>query len=206
MIDVYYGSSPNGYKVLILLEELEIPYRIVPVDLNGDLPAIPGFLEASPDGRIPAIVDHQPDSGAGPPCSVFESGAILLYLAQKTGRFLPKDPASRLEVMKWLFWQVATFGPVLGQLGYFRNSRSPQEEVVDYFVGQATRLYRLLDRQLEGREYVAGLYSIADMAIYPWTVLHEKQRQNLPDYPNLMRWYFAMEEREAVERAYDIDD
>ena len=204
MIDVFCDRSPNAYKILILLEEIGAKYRLVPVDLSGDLTPIPGFLEASPDGKIPAIVDYD-EKSERVSCSVFESGAILLYLAEQAGRYLPEDASSRVETLKWLFWQTSSFGPVLGQLMHFRARKDAGQEVLGYFRDQARRLYRFLDRELAHRDYATGLYSIADMAIYPWVVLHESQGMNLPDYPGLMRWYFAMEERAAVERAYDLD-
>lgn len=203
MIDVFCDSSPNGYKILILLEEIGIRYRLVSVDLSGDLASIPGFLDVSPDGRIPAIVDHGTKSG-GESVLLFESGAIMLYLAEQSGQFLPRNSASRIEALKWLFWQVSNFGPTLGQLMHFRGDPESPAQVLDYFLSQAKRLYQFLDRELGHRDYIAQEYSIADMAIYPWIAIHENQGLNIPDFPNLMRWYFDMEDREAVERAYDL--
>ncbi|MCY4226800.1 MAG: glutathione S-transferase N-terminal domain-containing protein [Gammaproteobacteria bacterium] len=203
MIDVYCDSSPNGYKVLILLEEIGIKYRLVPVDLDGDPIAIPGFLDVSPDGKIPAIVDYGTGSDKES-VQLFESGAVMLYLAEQSGQFLPEKTVSRIEVLKWLFWQVSNFGPTLGQLMHFRGDPESPPQVLDYFLSQAKRLYQFLDRELKHRDCIAHQYSIADMAIYPWVAIHENQGLNIPDFPNLMRWYFDMEEREAVERAYDL--
>ncbi len=203
MIDLFCDSSPNGYKILILLEEIGIEYRLIPVDLSLDLTTIPRFLDISPDGKIPAIVDHDANSD-GESVHLFESGAIMLYLAEKSGQYLSENSLSRIEVLKWLFWQASNFGPTLGKLMHFRGDLQSPEQVLDYFFLQAKRLYQFLDRELEDRDYIANEYSIADMAIYPWIVIHENQGLNIPDYPNLMQWYFAMEDRDAVERAYDL--
>ena len=206
MIDLYYWTTPNGHKITIMLEELGLPYNLIPVDIGKGEQFEPDFLAISPNNRIPAIVDHEPAAAEGP-LSVFESGAILLYLAEKTGRFIPADPAGRFDVLQWLFWQMGNLGPMLGQIhhfGHYAPERIPY--AIDRYRNEASRLYRVLDRQLEGREFICGDYSIADMACYPWTVSHERQGQALPDFPNVMRWFFAMEEREAVERAYDIPD
>ena len=206
MIDLYYWTTPNGHKITILLEELGLPYNLIPVDIGKGEQFEPDFLAISPNNRIPAIVDHEP-AHAHEPLSIFESGAILLYLAEKTGRFLPRDEAGRYNVLQWLFWQMANLGPMLGQIhhfGHYAPEKIPY--AIDRYRNEASRLYRVLDRRLEGRDFICGEYSIADMACYPWTVSHERQGQALPDFPNVMRWFFAMEEREAVERAYDIPD
>ncbi len=203
MIDVFCDSSPNGYKVLILLEETGIKYRLVSIDLGSDLTTIPGFLEASPDGKIPAIVDHDAKY-EGESILLFESGAIMLYLAEQSRQFLPDNAVLRIQALKWLFWQVSNFGPTLGQLMHFRSDPESPIEILDYFFSQTKRLYQFLDRELEQRDYIAHEYSIADMAIYPWVAIHENQGLNIPDFPNLMRWYFDMEDRQAVERAYDL--
>ncbi|MCY4051624.1 MAG: glutathione S-transferase N-terminal domain-containing protein [Gammaproteobacteria bacterium] len=203
MIDLFCDSSPNGYKILILLEEIGIEYRLIPVDLSLDLTTIPRFLDISPDGKIPAIVDYETNSG-GESVHLFESGAIMLYLAEKSGRYLSDNSFSRIEVLKWLFWQVSNFGPTLGQLMHFRSDAQSPQEVLDYFYSHAKRLYRFLDLELECRPYIAHEYSIADMAVYPWVAIHENQGLNIPDFPNLMRWYFDMEDRIAVQRAYDL--
>ena len=206
MIDLHYWTTPNGHKITILLEELGIQYNLIPVDFGKGAQFEPEFIAISPNNKIPAIVDHDPVGMEGP-LSIFESGAIMLYLAEKTGRFLPVDPAGRQLVLQWLFWQMGNFGPMLGQnhhFGFYAKEKIPY--AIDRYVREASRLYAVLDRQLKGRDYVCGEYSIADMAIYPWTISHERQKQNLPDFPNVMRWYFEMEQREAVERAYDIPE
>lgn len=206
MIDLYYWTTPNGHKITIMLEELGIPYNLIPVNIGKGEQFEPDFIRISPNNRIPALVDHAPE-GSDTPISLFESGAILLYLAEKTGRFLPEDLHGRQQVMQWLFWQMGNFGPMLGQnhhFGFYAKDKIPY--AIDRYVNETSRLYAVLNRQLEGRDYIAGEYSIADMACYPWTISHERQKQNLPDYPNVMRWYFEMEQREAVERAYDIPD
>ncbi len=186
-----------------MLEEIDIKYRLVSVDLGTDPAAIPGFLDISPDGKIPAIVDHDTRSG-GEFVPLFESGAIMLYLAELSGQFLPENTVSRIEVLKWLFWQVSNLGPTLGQLVHFRGDPESPSKTLDYFFSRAKRLYQFLNRELEHRDYIAHEYSIADMAIYPWIAIHENQGLNIRDFPNLMRWYFNMEDREAVERAYDL--
>lgn len=204
MIEVFCGSSPNCYKILILLEDLGVDYRLVPIDLDNDPKTVSGFLEASPDGKIPAILDHGAGSEGGSR-SLFESGAILLYLAEKSGRFIADNLTGRSAVLQWLFWQVSNFGPVLGQLMYFRRSVNPDQPALRHFPAQAHRLYRFLDRELQHRTHLAGTYSIANMAIYPWAALHENQGFNLPDYQNLLDWYCKMEAREAMQRVYDVE-
>jgi GST-like protein len=206
MIDLYYWTTPNGHKITIMLEELGLPYNLIPVDFGKGEQFAPEFIAISPNNKIPAIVDHDPMEVDGP-LAIFESGAILLYLAEKTGRFLPPDLIGRQEVLQWLFWQMGNFGPMLGQnhhFGFYAKEKIPY--AIDRYVREASRLYAVLDRQLGDRGFVCGEYSIADMAIYPWTISHERQKQNLPDFPNVMRWYFEMEQREAVERAYDIPE
>lgn len=204
MIELYYWTSPNAYKVIILLQELELPHRMIPVDITDGAQHSAEFLAISPSGKIPALVDRDPDAMENP-LPVFESNAMLLHLAEKTGQFIPSDPIRRNEMISWLFWQGGNFGPVLGQAQHFRaESARGYPEIREYWHKEADRLYRVLDRWLEDRDYIAGEYGIADMACYPWAVLHEKQGLNLPDYPNLMQWYFSLEEREAVECAYDL--
>jgi len=206
MIDLYYWTTPNGHKVTIMLEELGLPYNLIPVDIGKGEQFETNFLKISPNNRIPAMVDHEPD-GCDHPVSIFESGAILLYLAEKTGRFIPDDLAGRQNVMQWLFWQMGNFGPMLGQnhhFGFYAVDKIPY--AIDRYVNETSRLYAVLNRQLKGKKYITGEYSIADMACYPWTISHERQRQHLPDFPNVMEWYFRMEQRPAVERAYDIPD
>ena len=204
MIDLYYWTTPNGHKVTIFLEEADLPYRVRPVNISKGDQFKPQFLRHAPNNRIPAIVDKDPADG-GEPISVFESGAILQYLAEKTGRFLPKNVRGRVEVMQWLFWQMAGLGPMAGQNHHFAiyaPERIPY--AIDRYVKETNRLYAVLDRQLAGREFIAGAYSIADMACYPWIVPYERQGQNLDDFPHLKRWFLAMGERPAVQRAYEV--
>ena len=204
MIDLYYWTTPNGHKITIFLEETGIPYRILPVDIAAGDQFDPAFLAIAPNNRIPAIVDREPADG-GTPISVFESGAILQYLAQKTGRFLPEDLRGRTETMQWLFWQMAGLGPMAGQNHHFVQY-APQQipYAIDRYVNETNRLYGVLDRRLASREFVAGAYSIADMAIYPWIVPHERQRQNLAEFAHLRRWFESIRSRPAVERAYEL--
>ncbi len=203
MIDLYYWPTPNGHKVTIFLEETGIPYRIIPVNIGAGDQFKPEFLEISPNNRMPAIVDNAPADGKEP-LSVFESGAILLYLAQKTGDFLPADLRGRFEVLQWLFWQVAGLGPMAGQNHHF-TQYAPDKipYAIDRYVNETARLYAVLDKRLADREHVAGAYSIADMAAYPWIVSHQRQRQDLNDFPSLQRWFAAIQARPAVVRAYE---
>jgi GSH-dependent disulfide-bond oxidoreductase len=204
MIDLYYWTTPNGHKVTIFLEETGLPYSIKPVNIGKGEQFKPEFLAISPNNRIPAMVDNEP-TGGGKPISVFESGAILQYLAEKTGKFLPTDLRGRTEVMQWLFWQMGGLGPMLGQNHHFRNySDEKLTYAINRYVKETERLYGVLDERLADREFVAGEYSIADMACYPWIVLHERQGQNLDDYPNLKRWFEIIQRREAVQRAYAL--
>lgn len=202
MIDLYYWTTPNGHKVTIFLEEVGIPYTIHPINIGKGDQFQPDFLAIAPNNRIPAIVDQAPADG-GAPLSVFESGAILQYLAEKTGQFLPTDVRDRTEAMQWLFWQMGGLGPMLGQNHHF--SQYAPEKVpyaINRYVKETARLYGVLNKRLADRDYVAGAYSIADIAAYPWIVPYEKQGQNLGDFPNLQRWFQAIKARPAVERAY----
>jgi GST-like protein len=204
MIDLYYWTTPNGHKITIFLEETGLPYNVKPVDIGKGEQFKPEFLKISPNNRIPALVDHDPPGGGGP-LSVFESGAILEYLADKTGMFLPRDVRGRTEVMQWLFWQMGGLGPMLGQNHHFRGySAEKIPYAIERYTKETERLYGVLDERLEDRAFVAGDYSIADMACYPWIVLHERQGQNLNDFPNLKRWFETIERRDAVKRAYAI--
>jgi GST-like protein len=202
MIDLHYWPTPNGHKVAIFLEETGLPYRIVPVNIAKGEQFDPSFLAIAPNNRMPAIVDHDP-AEAGPPVSVFDSGAILVYLAEKTGQFLPRDLRGRVEVLEWLFWQMAGLGPMAGQNHHF-SQYAPERlpYAIDRYVKETARLYAVLNKRLADREYVAGAYSIADMASYPWVVPHDRQGQKLEDYPNLKRWFEAVAGRPAVVRAY----
>jgi GST-like protein len=204
VIDLYFWGTPNGNKITIALEELGLAYRVHPVDINKGEQFEPAFLRISPNNRIPAIVDGAPADG-GEPLSIFESGAILTYLAEKTGRLLPADPRGRFEVMQWLFWQVGGLGPMAGQNHHFVQY-APEKipYAIERYVRETARLYRVMNTRLSDRPYLAGDYSIADIASYPWVVPHEKQRQNLDDFPNLKRWFATMAARPAVERAYAV--
>ena len=202
MIDLYFWTTPNGYKPMLFLEETGVPYTIVPVNIGKGEQFAPGFLKISPNNRIPAIVDHRP-AGGGTPVSVFESGAILLYLAEKTGRFLPADVAGRTEVLQWLFWQMGGLGPMLGQNLHF-SAYAPDKipYAIERYAKETERLYGVLDRRLAGSEFVAGDYSIADMAIYPWILRLTREGQNLEEFPHLKRWFETIAARPATIRAY----
>jgi GST-like protein len=202
MIELHYWPTPNGHKITMFLEETATPYQIVPVNIAKGEQFKPEFLAIAPNNRMPAIVDRAPADG-GAPLSVFESGAILLYLADKTGRFLPKAVRDRVVVTEWLFWQMGGLGPMAGQNHHF--SRYAPEKIpyaIDRYVRETNRLYGVLNKQLAVREFVAGEYSIADMAIYPWIVPHEAQSQNLDDFPHVKRWFEAIGARPATVAAY----
>jgi len=203
MIELHYWPTPNGHKITIFLEETGTPYRIVPVNIGKGEQFQADFLKIAPNNRMPAIVDTEPGDGRAP-ISVFESGAILVYLAAKTGQFLPRDTRAWVEVLEWLFWQMAGLGPMAGQNHHF-SQYAPQTlpYAIDRYVNETSRLYAVLDRRLADREFVARDYSIADMAAYPWIVPHERQQQNLADFPDLKRWFEAMRARPAVVRAYE---
>ncbi|MFC1456034.1 glutathione S-transferase N-terminal domain-containing protein [Microvirga arabica] len=202
MIELYYWPTPNGHKITMFLEEAGLPYEIRPVDISAGDQFKPEFLAISPNNRMPAIVDHEP-TGGGEPVSVFESGAILVYLAEKTARFLPTDLRGRKAVLEWLFWQVGGLGPMAGQNHHFVQY-APEKipYAMNRYVNETNRLYGVLDRQLVGRDYIAGEYSIADMACYPWIVPHERQQQNMDEFPNLKGWFERVRERPATVRAY----
>lgn len=204
MIDLYYWSTPNGHKITLFLEEAGLPYAIHPINIGTGEQFRPDFLKIAPNNRIPAIVDHDPADG-GAPISLFESGAILLYLAEKTGSFLSTDIRTRTETLQWLFWQMGGLGPMAGQNHHFGTFAPVKiEYAIDRYVKETARLYGVLDRRLENRDFIAGnAYSIADMACYPWIVPHERQRQDLNDFPNLKRWFDAIAQRDATRRAYD---
>ena len=204
MIDLYYWTTPNGHKITIFLEEADLPYSIVPVNISKGEQFKPEFLGVSPNNRIPAIVDDAPAAG-GRPVSVFESGAILQYLAEKTGKFLPKDLHGRVEVMQWLFWQMGGLGPMAGQNHHF-GQYAPEKipYAIERYAKETNRLYGVLDKRLADREFVAGDYSIADMASYPWIVPYERQGQKLDDFPNVKRWFETIRARPAIMRAYEL--
>lgn len=205
MIDLHYWPTPNGHKVTLFLEETGLRYRILAVDIGRGEQFRPEFLKIAPNNRMPAIVDHEPADG-GAPLSLFESGAILLYLADKTGRFIPPDLRGRAEVLQWLFWQMGGLGPMAGQNHHF-SQYAPEKipYAIDRYINETNRLYGVLDRRLADRPFVAGeAYSIADMASYPWIVPHENQGQNLDDFPNLKRWFETIAARPATIQAYEI--
>ncbi len=204
MIDLYYWTTPNGHKVTMFLEEAGMPYRIVPINIGKGEQFAADFLRIAPNNRIPAIVDQQPADG-GAPLALFESGAILLYLADKTGRFIAPDLRGRNETIQWLFWQMGGLGPMAGQNHHFTQYAAERiPYAIERYVKETARLYAVLDKHLAGREFIAGGYSIADMACYPWIVPHEKQGQDLDDFPQLKRWFTAIRERPATQRAYAL--
>ena len=203
MIDLYYWTTPNGHKITIFLEEAGIPYNIKPVNIGKGEQFKAEFLAVSPNNRIPALVDDAP-TGGGKPIAVFESGAILLYLAEKTGQFLSRDLRARTEAIQWLFWQMGNLGPMAGQNNHFNNYAVEKlQYAMDRYRNEVNRLYGVLNRRLADRSFVAGDYSIADMAIYPWIVPYERQGQKLEDFPHVKRWFEAIRARPAVERAYE---
>ena len=203
MIDLYYWPTPNGHKITLFLEEAGLDYKIIPVDISAGDQFKPDFLAIAPNNRMPAIIDHAP-SDTGAPISVFESGAILLYLAEKTGRFIPADLRGRTSVTQWLFWQMGGLGPMAGQNHHF-SQYAPEKlpYAIERYRKETARLYGVMDRRLADRAFLAGDdYSIADMAAYPWVVPYERQGQNLDDFANLKRWFLAIKGRPATERAY----
>ena len=204
MIDLHYWTTPNGHKISIFLEETGLPYHIAPVNIGRGEQFAPDFLAISPNNRIPAIVDHNPQDG-GNPISVFESGAILIYLAEKTGRFLPSETRARIQTLEWLMWQMGGLGPMLGQNHHFAGY-APEKitYAIERYQNETTRLYRILDRRLASHEFIGDEISIADFACYPWTVPYERQGINIADFPNFQRWFELMHARPAVVRAYAI--
>ncbi|HSR63877.1 MAG TPA: glutathione S-transferase N-terminal domain-containing protein [Gammaproteobacteria bacterium] len=202
MIDLYFWTTPNGYKVLLFLEESGIPYRVIPVNISKGEQFQAKFLKISPNNRIPAIVDHEPVVGQKP-VSVFESGAILLYLAEKISRFVPTDTQGRANVLQWLFWQMGGLGPMAGQNMHFvQYAPEVLPYAINRYVSETSRLLKVLDRQLAGREYITGEYSIADMASYPWVNVYERLSQKLTDYSNLKNWHERIKGRPATIAAY----
>jgi GSH-dependent disulfide-bond oxidoreductase len=203
MIELYYWPTPNGHKITMFLEEAGLDYRIHPIDISAGDQFKAEFLAFSPNNRMPAILDPEPADG-GEPVSVFESGAILMYLAEKTGRFLPGDIRGRKTVMEWLFWQMGGLGPMAGQnhhFGIYAPEKLPY--AINRYVNETNRLYGVLDRRLAGRSFLAGEeYTIADIAAYPWVVPWKRQQQDIDDFPNLRRWFGVIGGRPATERAY----
>jgi GST-like protein len=200
MIDLYSWPAPNGHKVQILVEELGIPFRLIPIDITRGRQHDPGYLAINPNGRIPTIVDHAPSDG-GPPFAVFETGAIMLYLAEKEGRFLPLRPRERSEVLQWLFWQVGGLGPMMGQAQhFFRYAPEPVPYGITRYQNETRRLLKILDDRLESREFVCGEYSIADMACFPWIRIHKLTGVALDDFPQVQAWYGRVRARPGVGR------
>jgi len=203
MIELYYWPTPNGHKITLFLEEAGLDYEIHPVNIGAGDQFKPDFLKIAPNNRMPAIIDRAPADG-GEPISVFESGAILLYLANKTDKFFGPGQRAKIEQLQWLMWQMGGLGPMAGQNGHFNvYAPEPVPYAIERYTKETNRLYGVLDRRLEGRAFVGGdLYSIADMAIYPWIVPHEAHKQNLNDFPNIRRWFDAVAARPATIRAY----
>lgn len=203
MIDLYYWGTPNGHKITIALEEMGLPYQILPVNILENDQFQPDFLAISPNNKIPAIVDQ--DGPEHRSISIFESGAILQYLGRKTGLFYPTDEIKRIQVEQWLMWQMGGLGPMLGQNHHF--SRFAPERIpyaTERYVNETKRLYGVLDKQLVGQDYVTGEYSIADMAIFPWLLRYEWQGIDLADYPEISRYIERMQARPAVQKALAI--
>jgi len=207
MIDLYYWTTPNGHKITLFLEETGLPYTIKPINITKDEQFAPDFLKISPNNRIPAIVDHSPEDNQGP-VSVFESGAILLYLAQKTGKYLSDDFRVRLQTLEWLFWQMGGLGPMAGQNHHFNNF-APEKipYAIDRYVNETARLYGVLNKRLEQHPFVAGNeYSIADMACFPWVAAYTRQQINIQDFAHVKRWFNAIHQRPATQRAYKLSE
>jgi GST-like protein len=204
MIDLHYWTTPNGHKITMFLEETGLPYRIVPVNLQKDDQFKEDFLRIAPNNKMPAIVDHAP-AGGGAPISLFESGAILQYLAEKCGQLMPPDLRQRMDVLQWLFWQVAGLGPMAGQLIFFKRSVEKHQFGIDRYTNETARLYKVLDARLAGRDFLAAdAYSIADIAAYSWAAPYSLFGMDLDLFPNVERWLEAIASRPATERAYAI--
>lgn len=203
MIDLYYWPTPNGWKITIMLEECGLDYRMIPVNIGKGDQFSPEFLKISPNNRMPAIVDH--DGPDGDPLSVFESGAILVYLAEKTGRFLPTDSRGRVEVLQWLFWQMGGLGPMAGQLGhFFLYAQEKIPYAIERYRNEYNRLLGVINNRLADREHLAGDYSVADMACWPWVRGHERLGQDLDEFPHVKRWDDAMAARPAAKKGVAV--
>ena len=204
MIELYYWPTPNGWKVSIMLEECGIPYRVKYVNIGGGEQFATDFLKVSPNNRMPAIVDDAAADG-GAPISIFESGAILEYLAEKSGKFLPREPRGKYEVLQWVYWQVGRLGPMAGQNHHF-NLYAPEKlpYAIDRYVKETNRLYGVIERRLKDRPFLAGDYSIADMAAFPWIVPHKLQGQKLEDFPSLKAWFETIHSRPAVIKGLEL--
>jgi GST-like protein len=203
-IDLHTWNTPNGRKISVALEEMGLPYRVIPVDIGRDAQFQPEFLKISPNNRIPAIVD--PNGPGGAPISMFESGAILLYLGEKTGKFLPRDLRARVPVLEWLMWQMGGFGPMPGQVHHFLGveSEADRRYGLERYSKETRRLYGVAERRLAGREWFADEVSVADFAIVAWAWRHERHKVDLAAYPNVRRWYDAMMARPAVRRGFEV--
>ncbi len=203
-LELFYWPTPNGHKVTILLEEMGVPYKIMPVHIGKGEQFKPDFLKISPNNRMPAIIDYCP-VGGGEPISIFESAAIMLYLAEKKGEFIPEDIRQKTEVMQWLFWQMGGLGPMAGQAHHFRHyAPEPVQYGIDRYTNEVNRLYGVMDTRLKDRDYLAGDYSIADMASWPWVWPYKRQGQDLEEFPHLKRWFESIGERAAVVKALEI--
>ena len=206
MIDLYYWPTPNGHKITLMLEECGLAYRIHPINIGAGDQFQPDFLRLSPNNRMPAIIDHAPNDG-GEPVRIFESGAILLYLAEKTGQFLASDLRTRYQTIQWLMWQMGGLGPMAGQNHHFNlYAPEPIPYAQERYTKETARLYHVLDVGLEGRDFLAGSYSVADMACYPWIVPHTNQQQNLDDFPNVKAWFTRIGSRPATAKAYAVGE
>lgn len=210
MIDLHFWPTPNGYKILMFLEEAKLRYHLVPVNINAGDQFKPDFLKIAPNNRMPAIVDHAPLDNSEP-LSVFESGAILLYLAGKYGIFIPKDLRGQVMCLQWLMWQMGGLGPMAGQNHHFAMYAPEKiEYAIKRYVNETGRLYGVLNKRLAGRDFICGSgdrnYTIADMACYPWIVPHERQSQNLDDFPHIKKWFARIRERPATIKSYDIGE
>jgi GSH-dependent disulfide-bond oxidoreductase len=204
-IELYYWPTPNGHKITIMLEECGLPYEIKPINIGKGDQFAASFLAIAPNNRMPAIVD--PDGPGGQPISVFESGAILQYLGRKTGKFYPKDERARVAVDEWLFWQMGGLGPMAGQAHHFRNYAPEKIKYgIDRYTNEVNRLYGVMNKRLAAHEYLAGAYSIADMASYPWVRPHKNQGQDLAEFPNLDAWYKRMQAKPAVAKAVIVGE
>ena len=199
MIDLYYWPTPNGKKISIMLEECELEYNVIPVDIGAGDQFDPEFLKISPNNRMPAIVDHDTE------ISIFDGGAILMYLAEKTGKLLPKEEAARWDVIQWLFWQASGFGPMAGQLSHFISyTQDEHDYALKRYTNEYDRLLAVMDVQLRDRDFLAGEYSIADIAAFPWTISYKRFGFDLDKYPNTRRWFDTIKERPAVRKGVDL--
>ena len=202
MIDLYFWPTPNGWKIAIMLEECGLPYNVVKTDIGRGDQFKPEFIKICPNHKIPAIVDHEGENG---PISIFESGAILMYLAEKSGQFMPTDLNGRYEVIQWVFWQMANLGPMTGQFGYFKNyAKEKIPHAIERYENEFDRLLGVMDRRLADRDYLAGEYSIADIASLPWARAYDRLGASIEKFPHLGRWLDDLGERPAVKKAYEI--